>query len=175
MFTEYVELTKYLIGKESMGKLKLTVEMVPKSSHYNNMRKVLSKEGWDEIRKSTYRKYNYKCGICGDKGKMNCHEIWEYDEGRGVQTLKGYISLCTMCHMVKHIGFASILATKGKLDYEEVVKHFCKVNKCSKKKFREHTDEMFRVFRKQSNMKWRVDLSKAHKNKNDFVTKEVIP
>ena len=158
-----------------MERLKLTVELIPKTSFYSNMRKELSKEGWDKVRKSTYRKYNYRCGICNAKGRMNCHEIWEFDEGRGVQTLMGYEALCDLCHHVRHIGFASILARKGKLDYEKVVKHFCKVNKCSVEEFRTHTDQAYDTWDKRSKIKWRVDISSMHKDRSDFVTKEVIP
>ena len=43
--------------------LKLTVEMVPSSTWYNNMRKVVSQETWDTIRRSVYREYGYRCGI----------------------------------------------------------------------------------------------------------------
>jgi hypothetical protein len=155
--------------------MRLEIEIVPKSSHYQNMRKVLSKDAWDLLRRSIYRKYNYRCGVCNAKGRMNCHEIWEYDDTRGVQTLKGYEALCDMCHHVRHIGYASVLASQGKLDYEKVVQHFCKVNKCKREKFDEHVNKAYKIGKERSALKWRVDMISYHQNKNDFITKEIIP
>jgi hypothetical protein len=155
--------------------MRLKVELVPKSSFYSNMRKVLSKDAWDLLRKSVYRKANYRCEVCGAKGRMNCHEIWKYDDGRGVQILRGYECLCDWCHHVRHIGFASILASKGKLDYEKVVKHFCKVNNCSTEAFRTHVNAAYVLWKKRSKIKWRVDMITYHQNRNDFITKEIIP
>ena len=155
--------------------MRLEIEIVPKSSHYQNMRKVLSKDAWDLLRRSIYRKYNYRCGVCNAKGRMNCHEIWEYDDTRGVQTLKGYIALCDLCHFVKHIGYASVLASQGKLDYEKVVQHFCKVNKCKREKFDEHVNKAYKIGKERSALKWRVDMISYYQNRNDFITKEIIP
>jgi hypothetical protein len=68
-----------------------------------------------------------------------------------------------MCHHVKHIGLAGILASQGKLDYNEVVKHFCKVNECSAKEFEEHMDHAFRIWRERSQHQWRQDFGKYEK------------
>jgi hypothetical protein len=61
-------------------KLKLKIELVPKTSWYNNLRNLLPRSVWDKIRKETFDYYNHKCGICGAEGKLNCHEIWEFDD-----------------------------------------------------------------------------------------------
>ena len=65
--------------------MKLTIELVPQSSWGNNLRSEanLSKGQWDKLRKESYRKANYKCEICGEKGPkwpVECHEIWHYDD-----------------------------------------------------------------------------------------------
>jgi len=139
--------------------MKLTVELIPKSSFFNNMRKVLTQENWDSLRRSVYREYKYKCGICGASGKMNCHEIWKFNDREHVQSLKGYIALCDMCHHVKHIGFAAVLAGQGKLDYAKVVDHFCKVNRCSERAFQKYVDKVFKKHEKRSKFKWTVDIT----------------
>jgi len=141
-----------------MKELKLTIELVPSTSWYNNLRSVLPKSVWDKIRKKTYAKYGYRCGICGAKGRLNCHEIWEYDDQNHVQKLVGFIALCDLCHHVKHIGLASILASEGKLDYERVVEHFMKVNGCDRKTFERHRREAFDQWRERSRYDWNVDL-----------------
>ncbi len=89
---------------------------------------------------------------------MNCHEIWEYDDKRHIQKLAGFIALCNMCHHVKHIGLAGILASKGKLDYERVIEHFIKVNDCDRSYFEKHREEAFVLWKKRSLSDWLVDL-----------------
>jgi len=139
-------------------KLKLTIELVPKTSWYNNMRKVLPKTEWDKLRKQTYAEYGHKCGICDAEGRLNCHEIWEYDDSNHRQRLLGFIALCNLCHHVKHIGLAGILASKGQLDYEKVVEHFVKVNRCGRRGFDKHRKKAFTQWAERSKHDWQVDL-----------------
>lgn len=140
--------------------MKLTIELVPETAWYSNMRKFMSKEKWDILRKQVYKQYNYHCGVCDATGMMNCHEIWEYDDENHIQTLKGFIALCTMCHHCKHIGLAGILADEGKLDYDAVIEHFCKVNECSSRQMDDVVSEAFEVWEKRSWHRWDVDLGK---------------
>jgi hypothetical protein len=89
---------------------------------------------------------------------MNLHEIWNYDDLKHIQKLDGFILLCQMCHHVKHIGLARILANEGKLDYSEVMKHFCSVNGCSEKEFHEHVKNAFMIWEKRSQSQWKQDF-----------------
>ena len=66
--------------KSKLEELKLKIELVPHTSWYKNLRKMLPKSEWDKIRKGTYAEYGHKCGICGANGRLNCHEIWKYDD-----------------------------------------------------------------------------------------------
>lgn len=83
-----------------MRKPKLTIELIPSTSHYKNVRTILPTKEWDRLRKESYAKAKYKCQICGDVGtnqgykhKLECHEIWHYTSS-GVQLLKELVSLC---------------------------------------------------------------------------------
>ena len=136
----------------------LTIELVPATSWYNNLRGILPKEVWDKIRERIYATYNYKCGICGTGGKLNCHEIWEYDDKNHVQKLVGFIALCDLCHHVKHIGHAGILASKGKLDYQKVVRHFMKVNACNRNTFQKHMKDAFDKWNERSQHEWSIHI-----------------
>jgi hypothetical protein len=144
--------------KSKSGKLKLTIELVPRTSWYDNLRKYTSKGDWDKIRERTYGKYRHRCHICGTEGRLNFHEMWEYDDKKHVQRLVGFIPLCNMCHHVKHMGLTGILASEGKLDCEKVVEHFMKVNKCDKKTFEEHKRRAFDEWQKRSRHEWHVNL-----------------
>jgi len=87
--------------------------------------------------------------------------MWEYDDKKHVQKLVGFIALCDMCHHVKHIGLAGILASQGKLDYEEVVQHFMRVNNCDRKTFEKHKENAFDEWARRSKHKWQVDLGEC--------------
>ncbi len=140
--------------------LKLTIELVPQTSWYDNLRKALPLTVWKKMREKTYAKYGHKCGICGAEGRLSCHELWEYDDKKHIQKLNGFIALCDMCHFVKHLGLVGILSSEGKLDADKIIKHFMKVNNCDKKTFEEHKKKAFDEWRKRSQYKWRVDFGK---------------
>lgn len=91
---------------------------------------------------------------------MNLHEVWQYDDKNHMQKLEGFILLCNMCHHVKHIGFAGILAKQGKLDYDKVIEHFCEVNNCTEKEFEKHKTEAFEIWRNRSKHEWNQDFGK---------------
>jgi len=91
---------------------------------------------------------------------MNLHEIWKYDDVKHIQKIEGFILLCKMCHHVKHFGLAGILASQGKLDYDKVIEHFCKVNKCTRKEFEEHKAKAFYNWRRRSKHQWKQDFGK---------------
>ncbi len=143
--------------------IRLKIELVPSTSWYDNLRKYATEETWDKIRKAAYADYGYRCGICDAKGRLNCHEIWEYNDEKYIQILKGFVALCDMCHHVKYIGLAGILASEGKLDYEKVIKHFMKVNDCDRRIFEEHKKRAFEQWRSRSSHEWHIDLG-AYEN-----------
>jgi len=141
--------------------LKLEVELVPSTVWYSSLYRLLSREVWSNIRDGIIRENGRKCQICGEiEGRMNLHEIWQYDDKNHIQKLEGFMLLCEMCHHVKHIGLAGILASQGKLDYSEVIKHFCKVNECKPKDFDNHEKLAFEVWRKRSQHQWKQDFGK---------------
>lgn len=138
--------------------LPLTIELVPQTSWYDNMRKALPKTEWDRLRQRTYAAYGHQCGICGAKGKLHCHERWVYDEHTRTQTLIGFIALCEWCHHVKHIGLAGVLASRGQIRFECVIRHFMKVNNCDRRTFEAHENAAFDLWDERSRHDWRVDL-----------------
>tara|TARA_B100000497_G_C7504352_1_gene307683 strand:+ start:221 stop:670 length:450 start_codon:yes stop_codon:yes gene_type:complete len=141
--------------------MKLSIELVPKSSWYSNVRSNVTKSEWDVIRKKSYKKANYKCEICGDVGTnqgynhpVECHEIWNYNDKTKTQTLTGLVSLCPNCHKVKHPGLAQM---KGELNI--VVNQLMKVNDMSIKEAMSYLTDSFDIWRERSKHDWKLDIS----------------
>ena len=135
----------------------LTIELVPRSSFYKNLRAHLPKRAWDRIRKKIYKEANYHCEICGGKGSrhpVECHEIWAYDDENNVQRLTGFQALCPACHLVKHAGRASV---KGL--WEEAMEQLGKVNGWSVEEAERYANRQFAIWGKRSRHEWSQDLS----------------
>lgn len=144
---------------------KLTIELVPKTCFYSNVRSEVEKDIWDIIRKKAYKLAKNKCEICngiGDKWNVECHEIWFYDDKNHNQILKGFIALCPTCHKVKHAGLANL---KGEIDI--VVNQISNINNISKKESKDYITSSFDVWKKRSKFKWNLDISYIEKYLNN--------
>lgn len=137
--------------------MKLSIELVPQTAFFKNVRSEVSKADWDILRRQSYRKYNYRCGICGGKGNkhpVECHEIWEYDDIKHIQKLKGLISLCPKCHQVKHIGLSQIRGLE-----EDCIKHIMLVNEMTRSNAEKLIANAFEVWRNRSYYDWDCDIT----------------
>jgi|TARA_R110000851_G_scaffold212152_1_gene364815 hypothetical protein len=141
--------------------MKLTIELVPKTSFYSNVRSNVTKGEWDIIRKESYRKAGYKCEVCGDVGtnqgfrhKLECHEIWDYNDDTHKQTLTGMVSLCPRCHSTKHYGL-SLIKGRGEI----VLKQLMTINQIDEDEAEEYVEESFNVWRERSKFEWELDIS----------------
>lgn len=140
--------------------LKLTIELVPSTSWFNNVRSNVSEEQWNVIRKKSYELAGHKCEICGDVGtnqgakhKVECHEIWDYDDNKLEQKLIGFISLCVYCHKVKHAGLS---IKQGKRDV--VMNQLMKVNEITEQQARKLISYAFHKHEERSKHDWKVNI-----------------
>lgn len=141
--------------------MKLTIELVPSTSWYTNVRSMVDKAQWDVIRKNCYKHAHYKCEICRDTGfnqnakwPVECHEIWEYDDIKHTQTLTGFIALCPNCHKVKHVGLSEI---KGWMDI--VHAQLIKVNDMSEVEVAEYIGQSFLKWEERSQHEWKININ----------------
>ena len=165
-----------------MKTLKLTIELVPSPAWNQNLRNILPKGAWEKIRREVIQKSGNRCTICGKIGNLNCHEVWKYYDGASywkrnpsevpvyagtkgdknhVQKLAGFLALCNLCHAVKHLGLTGLKKSGSSL-YDRVVKHFLKVNNCSKEDFINHQKEAYKKFEKRSHFEWTLDLGNSN-------------
>ena len=154
-----------------MVKLKLTVELVPSSVWFSSVYRILRRKNrlkeWYKIKSRVFEEEGHQCYICGSKrGPFSAHEFWEYDDEKHVQRLNAIHHLCALCHKIKHIGFWCYTSDgkeklrKSGLTKKVLVDHFCKVNNCSEKQFKEHEDRAFKIWRERSRHEWKQDFGK---------------
>lgn len=133
----------------------LEIELVPQSSWYNNLRKLLNSKDWTVL--SRFVRSDGTCDICGrhlPQSKLDAHEKWSYNDETGVQKLEDILSLCKDCHRVKHIGRAQAVGE------EALAKNwFMKVNKCSESDYDEAMEEAFIKWQERSQHEWTLDVS----------------
>lgn len=136
---------------------KLTIELVPKTAWFTNVRSNVSKEAWDFLRRLTYKSAHYHCEICGGQGPnhpVEAHEVWEYDDDLHTQTLIRLIALCPDCHEVKHMGLANIRG-RG----VQAIAHLAKVNDWEYDFTQEYVNAQFDVWFDRSKKNWHLDIS----------------
>ena len=135
----------------------LTIELVPRTSWYKNVRSNVSREEWDRLRKIIFSRAGHRCEICGGRGArwpVECHEIFVYNDEEHIQKLAGLLALCPACHEVKHIGLAG-LRGKGNL----AKAHLAKVNNWSIEDAELYIEGCFEVWHRRSSHQWKLDLS----------------
>lgn len=139
---------------------RLTVDLIPSTSWWENVRSKMPKAEWDRLRKHSYRMANYRCEVCEGSGleqgyrwPVECHEVWSYDEATRVQKLVRLISLCPKCHQVKHFGLAQI---KGQ--GAAALRHLMEVNSWTKAEAEAHVRQAFAVWQQRSKIQWRLNL-----------------
>jgi 5-methylcytosine-specific restriction endonuclease McrA len=135
----------------------LTVELVPHTCWFSNVRDHVNKKTWDKLRQLTYQKASYVCEICGGRGPkwpVECHEVWHYNDKRHIQTLVGLTALCPNCHAVKHIGLSG-LRGKG----AEAEAHLAKVNGWTRQETAAYLEKVWHTWQVRSRYEWRLDLN----------------
>jgi hypothetical protein len=88
-----------------MTYLRLMIEPIPSASRLASLAKLLPRGQWNRIRHLIYCKAHYRCHVCARKGRLHCHEVWQFNHRTGYQHLRGFQALCQDCHQVKHIFF----------------------------------------------------------------------
>lgn len=139
----------------------LTIELVPTTCFFSNVRSQVPPKVWNKLRKESYKNAKYKCEVCGGSGlkqgykhALECHEIWSYNDEKLIQKLEGLISLCPQCHQVKHIGRTTIIGKQA-----EAFKHLEIVNGWNHKEVVDYVAEAFITHRWRSNFDWVLDIN----------------
>lgn len=147
----------FKLSQSTVGPMKLTIEVIPQSLWGVNLRNELGPAAWRKVRKACFAQAGHRCEICGDVdplGRLDCHEIWEYDDERCVQRLAGFIALCPDCHEVKHYGRTCAMGRAHRAQ-----RHFMSVNQCTPEQMRAHIEESRLRWEQRSQRVWSQNLS----------------
>lgn len=139
---------------------KLEIELIPESTMHLNLRNRLTSYQWRQFSQNIQKRDQYTCCICnrvkGDTiDKLHCHELWTFDTEAQVQYLTGFQSLCFQCHMIKHIGFATM---NDWVEKYQLIEHFCTVNQVSRKQYAQHLHDAVQLWIARNQINWHVDL-----------------
>lgn len=135
----------------------LVVELVPRTSWYQNVRSHVSAAEWERLRKQTFARAGHRCEVCGGRGSrwpVECHEIFSYDDVQHIQRLERLAALCPACHEVKHIGLAGV---RGRS--RQALKHLARVNHWSTQDAEMYLEACFEQWHRRSLHEWSLDLS----------------
>ncbi|HEX8140997.1 MAG TPA: HNH endonuclease [Pyrinomonadaceae bacterium] len=135
----------------------LTIELVPRTSWYRNVRSNVTAAVWERLKRLTSVRAGNVCEICAGRGKkwpVECHEVFDYDDERHVQKLVRLVALCPSCHEVKHIGLAGARGNHG-----WAVAHLARVNGWSIADAELYVEASFELWHRRSCHQWQLDLS----------------
>jgi hypothetical protein len=139
------------------GPGRLTIELVPKTCWFSNVRTHVSKADWEKCKRLVRQRSGDKCEICGGRGPkwpVEAHEQWSYDEDRQIQMLVGLVALCPDCHRVKHIGRAFAMN-----EADLALVHLAKVNRWSLRTAESYAKTAFDIWELRSQYQWSLDIS----------------
>ena len=143
--------------EETLSMYKLWPDMIPENSYFQNLRSCYSKKNWDTIRKTAYKKSEYKCFICGlENVRLEAHEKWVYNYETSIQKLQSINALCFWCHRNIHLGHAKILMEQGRLDLEEVIKHWTRVNNKPRNNFKDCAFKAIELDELRNQFNWKI-------------------
>jgi hypothetical protein len=136
---------------------RLTVELVPSTCWYSNVRSNVSKVVWDRLRGQVGAAAGHRCEICEGRGArwpVECHEVWAYDDEAKIQRLERLVALCPACHEVKHAGLAS---KRGRIP--AVIQRLAAVNGWSEEDAALYLEAVFEQWAARSRHQWCLDIS----------------
>jgi len=149
--------------KMSPHEIPLSIELVPTTCWWSNVRSNISRKDWKKLRDEQLSASGYRCQVCLHKPSsssrwLELHELWDYQLSdyklSGVQKLIGLQILCKRCHEVKHAGLSF---SRGK--YPEVIQRLQNVNKWDLETAQDYIRFMFEQWDARSEIEWELDIS----------------
>lgn len=129
------------------------IDLIPESSWGASLANILTSKSWGDLRDASIS-IAEGCEDCGSRVKLECHELWSYDEESGVQTLEALRSLCSLCHETYHLGLAS---SKGR--FERAFDRLALINRITYEERAGYRAAIYDKHAIRSDIEWVLDLS----------------
>lgn len=155
------------------------IELLPAQMHGFNVRSRLHPLQWQQICQVVHREANqgrsyYLCQQCGESGLLQgfthpveCHEVWKFNKLTRTQKLAGLLSLCPLCHKVKHMGLAS---SQGYGD--RAFEHMRKNNGWTDMEAEIYMEEALAECKRRRGRPWKLDLTYLNQPKFSILNTE---
>jgi hypothetical protein len=133
----------------------LTIEMIPRPLHRKGLSNLLKRKLWDVIGRSVRARAQGRCEICDKESKrLDCHEVWSYDDERRVARLVGLKAICSACHLSTHLGRAMSIGRQ-----EQAFDHLMEVNGWTWHEARPYVAHAMEEYVMRSKNAWVLDVS----------------
>lgn len=117
-------ITNWHADSATTGAVLLTMPNIPLPLHRLNPRKVLGREAWGIMRKTCFKKAQYKCEVCGrhlTERSAQAHELYSYSYMTGTAIFVRCVCICDICHKGIHSGRSVTDYRKGIITKEELL------------------------------------------------------
>ena len=159
---------------------KLTLNLTPNKIQFKSLFQVYVKskklKEWTKIKRELLVREGAQCWICG-RESLNLHiqEFWHYDDDNHLLNLQEIHHVCDLCHKIKRTDLW-FFTEYGKeqlkqldLCWEDLIKHYCKVNKCSLKVFAVNWREAIQTWKSRNIHEWQIDFG-VYEPRKDYLT-----
>lgn len=157
-----------LIQKKRISN-RLTVELTPASVRSKSLFQYYVKnnkiEEWTKLKRELLEKEGAKCWICGKESyHLHIHEFWNYNEQTKTATLQEIHHICDMCYILKRsdkwffTDFGKEQLKQFGLSQHDLVKHYCRVNRCFGREFGENWQEAVDIWNDRNKINWSLDF-----------------
>jgi hypothetical protein len=95
-----------------------------------------------------------RCEVCGEEStRLDCHEVWSYDDERRVARLVGLKAICSACHLSTHMGRATSIGQQDK-----AIAHLMDVNGWTSQQAHPYVGHAMHEWEMRSKNAWILDV-----------------
>ena len=144
----------------------LQVQMVPMPLWGANLRAVMTRGQWRQVREAMLDQHGLVCSACGrtvERSRdLKCHEEWVYLEESepAVAWLWAVSMVCFHCHASGHPGALNAMIAEGTVTERaraETIAHFCKVNGVTRRQWDVQLRRAQKEFNRRTTRRWYID------------------
>lgn len=129
--------------------------MIPQPLHGKSLSRLLKRKLWDVLGRSVRARAEGRCEICGQEStRLDCHEVWSYDDERRVARLVGLKAVCSPCHLSTHMGRATSIGRQ-----DQAIDHLMEVNDWTWDEARPYVAHAMQEYVMRSKNAWVLDVS----------------